>query len=184
MKTLPDKYSWLSAEGAPRMLVEMLKIYGTLEEPGSRDNPVILGWAKEVGLKDIYKHDNTAWCGLAMAVVAKRADKPVVASPLWALNWRQFGTSVPAPMLGDVMVKPRYDSNKKLIGGHVTLYVGQDQTHYHCLGGNQNDSVNITRYSKQDNWTYRRTVWKIEQPPNVRAVFLSSQGAITGGSMA
>jgi hypothetical protein len=41
-------YAFLNAEPGPRMLVEMLKIFGTLETPGAADNPVILGWADEV----------------------------------------------------------------------------------------------------------------------------------------
>ena len=141
--TLPLQYAWLAKEGAPKMLVEALKLFGTLEAPGTKDNPVIMGWAKEVGLMKTYSHDSVPWCGLFMAVVAKRAGKTVVDSPLWALSWADFGEHPTVPMLGDVMTFKRQG------GGHVALYVGEDAHAYHVLGGNQSDSVCITRIEKQ-----------------------------------
>jgi hypothetical protein len=33
-------------------------------------------------------------------------------------------------------------------GGHVGLYVGEDATHYHVLGGNQANLVSIMRLAK------------------------------------
>jgi len=32
--------------------------------------------------------------------------------------------------------------------GHVGFYAGEDATHYHVLGGNQSDSISITRIRK------------------------------------
>jgi uncharacterized protein (TIGR02594 family) len=174
---LPKPYAWLADEGAPKMLVEMLRLHGTVETPGARDNPAILAWAKEVGLERVYTDDSIPWCGLAMAVVAKRAGKPVVKDPLWALNWRKFGVPVERPMLGDVIVKTRKG------GGHVTLYVGEDSTAYHCLGANQSDQVNVARYLKTDNWSFRRPIWSIAQPANVRVVKLAAGGAPIGARM-
>jgi len=180
---LPSAYAWLAREPGPKMLVEMRRLFGTVEAPGAGDNPTILAWAREVGLGNVYRHDSIAWCGLAMAVVAARAGKPVVKDPLWALNWRNFGQAVERPMLGDVMVKPRY-SGGRLIGGHVTLYVGEDEAAYHAMGGNQSDRVNIARYAKADRWWFRRPVWAIAQPANVRVVRLAAGGMPIGGSMA
>ena len=79
----------------PRMLQEARKLFGTKEFAGSANNPVILGWAKEVGLAKSYTDDVIPWCGLFMAVVAKRAGKPALEGPLWARNWAAFG-QVPA----------------------------------------------------------------------------------------
>ena len=33
-------------------------------------------------------------------------------------------------------------------GGHVGFYVGEDGTHYHVLGGNQDDAVSIAKIAK------------------------------------
>jgi hypothetical protein len=76
-------------------------------------------------------------------------------------------------MLGDVLTFKRNG------GGHVGIYVGEDQTHYHVLGGNQNNSVNVARIAKSRLTQARRTAWKIAQPANVRKVHLEPKGVIT-----
>jgi uncharacterized protein (TIGR02594 family) len=126
---LPNEYTWLSKEGAPRMLTEALKLYGVREVVGSGDNKEILGWAKEIGLA--FSHDETPWCGLYAAVVAKRAGKEPPKEPLWALNWRNFGKVATTPMLGDVMVFSRNG------GGHVALLVGEDAACWHSQSARQ-----------------------------------------------
>lgn len=171
-------YTWLADETSPKMLVEMKKIFGTIEAPGTADNPTILAWAREVGLENVYRHDSIAWCGLAMAVVARRAGKVVPHDPLWALNWRNFGMPVDRPMLGDVMVKSRAG------GGHVTLYIGEDGTNYHCMGGNQSDQINITRIPMRGiDWAFRRPLYR-QQPANVRIVKVAAGVVPVGGSEA
>lgn len=169
---LPARYAWLNKEPGPKMLKEALALYGTVEAPGAKDNPVIIAWAKEVGLGKSYSHDSIPWCGLFMAVVAKRAGKPVVDSPLWALSWADFGKPVHQPMLGDVLTFKRNG------GGHVALYVGEDATAFHCLGGNQSDSVCITRIAKSRLYRSRRPLYTI-QPDNVRKVTLASSGKLS-----
>lgn len=169
---LPAQYRWLDKEPGPRMLREALALFGALEAPGARDNPLILAWASEVGLSKTYSHDSIPWCGLFMAVVAKRAGKPVVDSPLWALSWADFGKAVSAPMLGDVLTFKRNG------GGHVTLYVGEDATAFHCLGGNQSDKVCITRIAKSRLYRARRPLYNA-QPGNVRKVRLASNGKLS-----
>lgn len=169
---VPARYVWLQKEPGPKMLVEAMKLYGTLEAPGVKDNPVILGWAAEVGLSKTYSHDSIPWCGLFMAVVAKRAGKPIVDSPLWALSWADFGASVKAPMLGDILTFKRNG------GGHVALYVGEDASAYHCLGGNQSDSVCITRIAKSRLYRARRPIYNL-QPDNVRKVALAASGSLS-----
>lgn len=174
---LTDQYKWLTNLDGPLMVVEAIKLYGTKEFAGAADNPVILSWAKEVGLQAVYTDDEIPWCGLFMAVVAKRAYKPIPKDPLWALNWKNFGVTAAHAMLGDVLVFERY-SGGKLIGGHVTLYVGEDDTCYHGLGANQSDMVNITRFPKSRKPAIRRPIYKI-QPPTVRQVWLSPTGSIS-----
>lgn len=169
---LPNKYKWLLQEPGPKMIKEFLKIYGVKEEPGSLDNPVILSWAKELNIKD-YIHDEIPWCGLAMAVIAKRADKPVNFPPLWAKNWAKFGAKVTdGAKLGDVLVFSRTG------GGHVGLYIGEDATNYHVGGGNQLDQVNIVLIAKSRIYAIRRPIYKVT-PPNVRKIQLTQDGLIS-----
>ncbi len=169
---IPDKYKWLLDEGGPRMLVEGLKTFGTLETPGVANNPTIMSWARELGLQAQYTGDSIPWCGLWMALIAKRSAKRVVAAPLWALHWAQFDNKVDVPMLGDVLVFKRNG------GGHVGLYIGEDSTAYHVLGGNQSDSVCITRIAKSRLYAARRPKYNI-QPANVRRILLSSTGKLS-----
>jgi uncharacterized protein (TIGR02594 family) len=172
---LPNKYKWLESEGAPRMLVEALRLYGTIETPGAGNTPAIMTWANEVGgnIADVYKADSIPWCGLFMAVVAKRADKEVPKSALWALSWSTFGIHTDNPMLGDTLVFVRNG------GGHVGIYVGEDDTAYHVLGGNQSDKVSIARVAKTRLYTARRPEYKIGQPINVRKIILTASGELS-----
>lgn len=170
---IPAQYAWLLKEPGPKMLLEALKLYGTIEGQGTSDNPTILSWAKEAGLSKTYSHDSIPWCGLFMAVVAKRAGKEIPDSPLWALAWADFGTQTNQPMLGDVLTFKRDG------GGHVTLYVGEDADTFHCLGGNQSDKVCITRISRSRLYKARRPIYKV-QPLNVRKIVLSPLGALSG----
>ena len=46
------------------------------------------------------------------------------------------------PITGAVLI---FERNS---GGHVGFAVGQDDTHFYVLGGNQSDAVTITRVAK------------------------------------
>ncbi len=172
---LPEHYKWLANEPAPKMILEALKLFGTKELNGTANCPDILAWADELGgtVKRDYNADAVAWCGLFMAIVAKRGEKEVVVNPLWARNWLKFGTSIAKPELGDVLVFERG------AGGHVGLYVGEDFEAYHVLGGNQGDCVCITRVKKSRLLCGRKPLYRIGQPANVRRINLSPIGAIS-----
>lgn len=169
---LSAQYAWLGRETGPKMLVEALKLYGTVEGPGTKDNPTILAWAAEIGLAKTYSHDSIPWCGLFIGLVAHRAGKEVVDSPLWALSWADFGKPAPVPMLGDVLTFKRDG------GGHVGLYVGEDVSAYHVLGGNQSDQVCITRIARPRLYRARRPEY-VEQPANVRKIELAANGRLS-----
>lgn len=176
---LPPQYAYLGSEPGPNILKEALLWHGTLELPGDANNPVIIEWAKEVGgwIGSWYQQDSVPWCGLFMAMAAKRAGFGFTQKALSALEWAKWGTPVKVPdagpMLGDVLVFKREG------GGHVGLYVGEDKDHYHVLGGNQSDSVCITRIAKNRLYAARRCDWKVAQPANVRRVHLSASGPVS-----
>jgi cell wall-associated NlpC family hydrolase len=123
-----------------------------------------------------------------MAYTALQAGWDTPKNPLGARNWQKFGTPVPItkgrqgtlgryPMLGDVLVFWR--GKKNGFAGHVGIYVGEDDTHFHVLGGNQKDSVSIARIEKSRLLQARRCKWKVNQPENVRRVFLEANGVVT-----
>jgi uncharacterized protein (TIGR02594 family) len=160
------------------MLKEAIALHGTVEAPGTKNNPRITAWAMECGI-GAYSTDSIPWCGLYMAVTAKRAHWARPPNPLWARDWLNWGIERDGPaLLGDVLVFARGS------GGHVAMYVGEDKTSYHILGGNQSDRVSIVRKPKLPILGIRHADWRIAQPDNVRRVFLTATGTPTGGSEA
>ncbi len=182
-------YAFLNNEPGPKMLLEALKLYGTTEVPGERSNPVILGWADELAAlgtayakwaAEWYDSDAIPFCGLGMAVVAQRANtdnRPERRPPerfLSAASWSGWGIPVAAAdaSLGDVLVFTREG------GGHVGMFVGQDATHYHVLGFNQSDAVNVTRIAKNRCTAIRRPPY-LNKPANVRPITLAANGPVS-----
>jgi uncharacterized protein (TIGR02594 family) len=166
-------YTWLKEEKSPKILVEAIKHIGTKEIVGKVHNKKILAWAEAIGLKSVYTNDEIPWCGLFIAYCCHAQGLDVVKHPLWALNWNKFGNVAKVPMLGDVLTFTRNG------GGHVGIYIGEDTTCYHVLGGNQNNQVNVMRIEKSRLSQARRTAWKIAQPSNVRVVKLETKGEIS-----
>lgn len=168
----------LTLSPLPKMISAALTDYGTLELAGSGNNPAILRWrdqCRKAGL-DVagYSADSVPWCGLGMAHWALNAGKQGIPKhPLWALNWAQFGTEGHQPCLGDVLVFQRPS------GGHVTLYVAEDKTHYHCLGGNQSDQVNITRVEKRRLYAVRRPPVTTAASPIAKPYIVDAKGLVT-----
>lgn len=171
---LPKKYGWLANEPGPKMLAEALRLYGIRETAGAGNTPAIMSWAREIGgdIAKVYSADSIPWCGLFVAIVAKRAGKPLPASPLWARAWATWGEKSPRASLGDVLVFVRNG------GGHVGLYVGEDAGAYHVLGGNQGDAVSIVRIAKARCIAVRR-LYAIAAPANVRSVRMAASGPVS-----
>jgi uncharacterized protein (TIGR02594 family) len=169
-------YDYLKLETAPQILVKALELIGTKEIIGSIHSNIIMSWAKDLGIEKIYTNDEIAWCGLFISIVCKRANVVTGILPkdaLWALNWNKFGTKQTNAMLGDILTFKRNG------GGHVGIYVGEDDTCYHVLGGNQSNMVCITRIEKTRCAGIRRTPWKIAQPESVRAIAVNSNGFVS-----
>lgn len=158
-------------DGHPKMVAEAMKLFGIHEAPGGKDNPLIISWAHETDLTG-YSHDETPWCGLFMAVVAKRAGKAIPRAPLWALNWAAFGTPSPEPSFGDVLVFKRSG------GGHVGLYVAENANAYFVLGGNEGDAVSIVPIARNRLYACRRPTYSV-QPANVLPVKVDIHGALS-----
>lgn len=166
-------YSWLLTIGTlPRMVSEALQLLGTVETPGAGNSATIMAWADECDLERSYTADSVPWCGLFMALVAKRAGKPYPSTPLWALSWAKFGEPGGQPRLGDVLVFKRNG------GGHVALYVGEDSKCYHVLGGNQSDAVTITRIAKERLHAVRRH-YATGLPATARPFILAAAGSVS-----
>jgi len=164
-------YQYLNNPDMPRIIKEAVPLYGIKELSGDKNNPIILEWADEIGgwIGDWYDKDSIPWCGLFVAVCAKRAGFPFDQKALSAKEWVRWCQKVDRPSLGDVMIFSRDG------GGHVGLYVGEDAEAYHIFGGNQSNQVCIARIAKTRLWSARRCPWKISQPTSVKPIILSNK---------
>jgi uncharacterized protein (TIGR02594 family) len=124
---------------------EAKHLMGTKEVLGSKSNPDIVDWAKDLDIQ--YSGDDVPWCGLFVGhcVGATLPQEALPANPLGARQWERFGDST-QPRVGAVMVFWRKSQQSGL--GHVGFYVGEDDEAYQILGGNQSDSVCLTWISK------------------------------------
>lgn len=159
--------------GSPKVIAEGVRYLGINEIKGKMNNATIMSWAKDVGVQKDYTSDEVAWCGLYVAKVVQKAGFEPVEDPLWALNWKKFGTKQTIAMLGDVLVFTREN------GGHVGFYVAEDDNYFHVLGGNQSDSVSITRIAKNRCVGIRRCDWRIAQPETVKRYIVAANGKIS-----
>lgn len=129
----------------PVWLREARRFMGLREIAGSASNSTIMGWAKKLGgwVANVYKNDDIPWCGLFVAnIVATTLPKESLpANPLSALAWTKFGRWC-NPGVGAIMIFTRQG------GGHVGFYVGEDDQVFYILGGNQSNSVSITKVDK------------------------------------
>ena len=130
----------------PRWLKLARADLGIRETPGIANNPLLMrrfaSITKALGV--LYNADSVPWCGATMAWWMSQcgiAPPPIaIRAKSWATWDSNLATDKLAP--GAVLVFEREG------GGHVTLFVGEDATHYHCLGGNQGDAITITRIAK------------------------------------
>ena len=112
----------------------------------ARDRSWLMDWLKRDG-RSLGDPAKNPWCGDFVETCIRIAlpDEPLLgalgSNPYWARNWLQFGQEV-QPIPGAVLIFERGS------GGHVGFAIGQDDTHFHVLGGNQSDAVTIARIAK------------------------------------
>ncbi len=88
------------------------------------------------------------WCGdfveTCIALTLPMAVLPT--NPYLARNWGKFGTTVD-PCFGSILVFWRGSISGTR--GHVGFYYSEDDTHFHVLGGNQSNSINVSKLDKK-----------------------------------
>ncbi len=125
-------------------IVEAKKVFGKHEV---RDKAFLQKYLKSDG-KTLGDPSALPWCGDFIETVIKNSlpTEPFTGelgkNPYWARNWALFGkTTTPCYGAIGVFVRPGG-------GGHVGILIGEDSTDYYVLGGNQGDSVSVTRIDK------------------------------------
>lgn len=124
---------------------------GVKETPGPEHNPRIVEYFRESGHSGI-KDDETPWCSAFMNWVFAKAGI-VGTGSLAARSWLKWGKPLSKPKPGAVVVFWR--GNPRGWQGHVGLYLGEYAGYISVLGGNQGDSVKISKYPRSNLLGYR-----------------------------
>lgn len=131
-------------------IVEGKKVFGLHEV---RDNSALKAWLRSDG-PTLGDPAALPWCGDYCETAIKNSlpSEPFTGAlrenPYWARNWQIFGVET-EPVYGAIVVLSRGS------GGHVGFLVGQDATTVYLLGGNQGNTVNISRMDKARVLAYR-----------------------------
>lgn len=142
---------------------DILKIalsqYGVTETRGPENNPEVMKYYHETG-RTWVSNDETPWCDAFLDWCAMKAGLKF--SPgLNARGWLTIGQEVPANLVEELaleipIVAVLWRVSKESEFGHVGLFIKKYGTSIWLLGGNQNNSVNISPYPENQLLGYRR----------------------------
>lgn len=132
----------------PAWVLEAWKYIGVKEIPGKRHEPKILAWWKAIKRGGI-KSDEVPWC--AAFVGACLENVGIISSRFEsARSYMTWGVPLARPVPGCIVVLSRG------AGGHVFFAVADDgHGRLLGLGGNQNNEVNVSTFSKDRVIGYR-----------------------------
>lgn len=127
---------------------------GVKEISGDEHNDTIVAYAHAIGLKWI-NDDETPWCAIFMWWVLMKCGYEYKANAA-ARSFDDYGTKVLSPEPGDIVVFWRESINSGK--GHVGVFLGfsDDKRYVFVLGGNQANSVTISKYGVANVIGYRR----------------------------
>lgn len=160
----------------PPWLVEARRLMGTREVPGARNNPVIMGWARD--LDQWYPGDDVAWCGLFVAhcMAAGAPNVPQNFNRLGARAWLGYGEET-SEYAGAIAVFWRTHPTKSW-NGHVAIVTGTSDSAVRVIGGNQSDNVTETWIDRDRLLGYRAPPgWVGVTAPRARTGVLSTNEA-------
>ena len=136
-----------------------LRFMGIKEIAGNMDNPQIMAMLK---LNDSWPiHDEVPWCSAFVNYICWLLHLPRSKS-LLARSWLHVGCSINLDtcLRGfDIVILDRtggQDRASVKAPGHVGFYAARDLDSIYLLGGNQRDSVNISKYALKDILGIRR----------------------------
>lgn len=134
----------------PPWLNEAIGELNTVEISGNKHNPRIIEYHQTTSLKA--KDDETSWCSSFVNWCFKQVGIEGTNSAA-ARSWLNWGRVLEEPKRGCVVIFWRVSI--KSWQAHVAFYIGETKDHILCLGGNQNNTVNISKYPKKRLLGYR-----------------------------
>lgn len=128
----------------PRYIEEAEKLLGTKEIQGKLANEKIKDLYADAGSPEV-QSDEVPWCAAFIGACLVRANKPSTGT-LLARDYLKYGKSLgKKPKLYSIGVMSRGNSSWE---GHVGFVVDFNDTYVWLLGGNQANSVNVTKYAR------------------------------------
>jgi uncharacterized protein (TIGR02594 family) len=127
----------------PNYIVEAEALLGEKEVKGKLANEKIVELYADAGHPDVVS-DEVPWCAAFVGACLARSNKPHTGT-LLARDYLKYGKKLKKPQEYSIGVMRRGNSSWE---GHVGFVVDFNDTHVWLLGGNQNNSVNITRYPR------------------------------------
>jgi uncharacterized protein (TIGR02594 family) len=163
MKALLAANGRVASVFPPGLLPWITEAKSGLGRHEARDRSWLMDWLKRDG-RSLGDPSKNPWCGDLVETCIRMGlpDEPLLGAlgtnPYWARNWLLFGREV-QPISGSVLIFGRGS------GGHVGFAIGQDDTHFYVLGGNQSDAVTIARIAKSRLLGAR---WPATYPPRLQ----------------
>lgn len=179
------KYQFLETIGTlPKMVDTGLQYLGIKEFVGKQvNNPIIMNMAKQMNVLHIYNNDETAWCSLFIAFVARMVGKPVTFKDyeiLRAASWATWGNEVKKEdvQLGDIVVLKRPGGNHVGIAIAISKNADGKIGSIHLLGGNQGNSVTIAEMPINRVSNVRR-YYSVAAPDSAKQYVIDSSGVMS-----
>lgn len=119
---------------------------GLREITGPQSSPVILRWVRDTGAPSWYDNDDKPWCALFLNRLLLACQLPMSGKNfdlLRAKSFETYGRALTMPAVGAILVFTRDG------GGHVGLYVGENEHAYLVRAGNQGNAVSETWIAKE-----------------------------------
>lgn len=122
----------------------------------------------KIELKELLGIDpsKTEWCAAFVNAILNNNNIPgsesVSQYPLTARSFLQWGETVNEPLLGDIVIFPRGNSDWQ---GHVGFYIAtttiRGKEYYLILGGNQDNTVSLDYYLSKSALSIRRSALEV-----------------------
>lgn len=131
----------------PEWIIVAKKEIGQKEIKGEKHNSRILEYHQSTDLNENYaSKDETAWCSSFVNWVMKQSGYEGT-NKASALSWRSWGEKLKVAQYGCIgIIDYSYKGEKYIGSGHVGFVVGKDDTGIYLLGGNQSDSVKVSKF--------------------------------------
>lgn len=124
---------------------------GTSSYPGEKTNNKVIDYFKKAGFLNT-KDDEIPWCSVFLNAICMGLDLPR-SKNMGARSWLNIGKETKTPEMGDIAILWRESPTSWK--GHVGIFIAETEKDIFLLGGNQNNEVNISKFSKEKVLSYR-----------------------------